>query len=118
MCPLYAQFYIWGLWNDGNPTEERFICTKDKNDLGTYRVTPGVAIEGNYGSYFTADIKITHDWGVDPALHGRVGIMEPAGIINKYETLTINIGPVSYPPCDWRVQSLWRCHRPSGGLGL
>ncbi|WP_297465447.1 hypothetical protein [Thermococcus sp.] len=94
---LYARFYIWGLWNDGNPTEERFLCTTDENGRGTYRVTPGIAIGGNYGKYFTNDIKITHDWGIDPALHGRLGIMKPAGTINRYETLTISIGPVSYP---------------------
>ncbi|ANF21824.1 hypothetical protein [Thermococcus piezophilus] len=94
---LYAQFYIWGLWNDGNPTEERFLCTTDENGHGTYRVTPGVEIGGNYGNYFTNDIKITHDWGVDPTLNGRLGIMKPVGIINKHETLTITIGPVLYP---------------------
>lgn len=94
---LYAQFYMWGLWDDGNPTEERFLCTKDENGHGTYRVTPGAAIGGDYGNYFTNDIKITHDWGVEPALNGRLGDVEPVGVINKYETLTITIGPVSYP---------------------
>ncbi|NJF24483.1 hypothetical protein [Thermococcus sp. Bubb.Bath] len=94
---LYAQFSIWGLWNDGNPNEERLLCTTDEDGHGTYRVTPGVAIGGDYGSYFTDGIKITHDWGIDSALSGRLGEMKPAGTLEKDQTMTISIGPVSYP---------------------
>ncbi|NJE85823.1 hypothetical protein E3E23_08315 [Thermococcus sp. CX2] len=94
---LYAQFYMWGLWNDNDPTTETFACTRDENNRGTYWVTPGIALGDNYGDYFTDDIKITHDWGVESALQGRLTLMKPAGIINEYETVTVNVGPVSYP---------------------
>ncbi|ASJ11079.1 hypothetical protein A3L12_07085 [Thermococcus sp. P6] len=94
---LYAQFYMWGLWNDNPPAEERFLCTTDENGHGTYRVTPGIAIGGNYGYYLTDDIKIIHDWGVEPGLNGRLGVVKPVGVINNYEYVTVTIGPVSYP---------------------
>ncbi|ASJ00303.1 hypothetical protein [Thermococcus gorgonarius] len=98
---LYGMFYVWGLWNDNDPKEERFMITPyggSSNSVGVYRVTPGTAID-SYGRYFTNDFKIIHNWGIDPELNGRLGPMYPAGIIGGHDTLTLNFGPspgVSY----------------------
>ncbi|WP_297475158.1 hypothetical protein [Thermococcus sp.] len=98
---LYAEFYMWGLWNDNNPQTETFACTKDRSGHGIYRVTPGILLKrqgiSGYGNYRVRKIVITHDWGIEPALHGYLDDMGPVGIINNYQTIPINIGPISYP---------------------
>ncbi|MDI3474755.1 MAG: hypothetical protein PWQ79_1206 [Thermococcaceae archaeon] len=98
---LYAQFFMWGLWNDNNPSTETFACTKDEDGRGTYRATPGILLKnsGNsdYGKYWIRKMKIIHNWRVDPALNGHLGLMGPAGIIDKHSSVTVSVGPISYP---------------------
>ena len=97
---LYGKFYVWGLWNDNDPNKEWFTITPyggGPNGVdGVYRVVPGVALKDmvdGYGLYFTDDIKIIHDWGVDPKLKGKLGPIQPAGIIGSHDTRTITLGP-------------------------
>ncbi|MCD6373332.1 MAG: hypothetical protein J7L37_07305 [Thermococcus sp.] len=98
---LYAEFYMWGLRNDNDPRTETFACTKDSAGHGIYRVTPGILLKrhgvSGYGDYRIRKVKITHNWGVDPALKGELDDMGPVGVIDRYQTVPINVGPVSYP---------------------
>ncbi|WP_297510849.1 hypothetical protein [Thermococcus sp.] len=122
---FYAEFYMWGLWKDNDPRTETFACTKDRSGHGIYRITPGILLKrqgiSGYGDYRIRKIKIVHDWGINPALNGHLDDMGPIGVINRYQTVPVSVGPVSYslavggykvygdsidPPAVWTINTL------------
>ncbi len=76
---LYARFYMYGLWNDGDPKWETFLV--GPGDGAVYRIAPGYGLResGNrrYDDFVTYRARIVHDWNLDSRLDPQLELVKP-----------------------------------------
>gem|GEM_PF-2243279 len=76
---LYAKFYMYGLWNDGDPNWETFLA--GPGDGAVYRITPGYGLretgDTDYSNFVTYRAKIIHNWNLDSALDPHLELAKP-----------------------------------------
>ncbi|WP_297068698.1 hypothetical protein [Thermococcus sp.] len=93
---LYARFYMYGLWNDGDPNWETFLA--GPGDGAVYRIDPGYGLResgnGNYGYFVTYQAKIIHDWNLDSKLNPHLEIVKPViedGMFKGHSQVSVTI---------------------------